>query len=110
MKEFLLSILSFSIIFSMILPVSASSLEEPDKNYTIIEDDMFQSTYIELITKQITAAFTNCNSTYQAVKVFASGNTGVYESYVSSMSVTGIEGQTVVTIRPNNPYYPQYAQ
>lgn len=75
----------------------------------LVVNNMNSTAYINSVNKQITATPTNYDSTYQAVKKFASGS-GVYQSLITSLPVTGIEGQTVATAQLSNPYYPLYAQ
>lgn len=75
----------------------------------LVVNNMNSTAYIKSVNRQITVTPTNYDSTYQAVKQFASGS-GVYQSLIIALPVTGIEGQTVATAELSNPYYPLYAQ
>ena len=71
---------------------------------------MNSTAYINSVNRQLTAVPKNYDSTYYAVRTFASGKVGVYESYISSLPVVGLEGKTVATAVLSNPFYPVYAQ
>lgn len=75
----------------------------------LVVNNMNSTAYIKSVNRQIKVTPTNYDSTYQAVKQFASGS-GVYQSLIIALPVTGIEGQTVATAELSNPYYPLYAQ
>ena len=76
----------------------------------LVVNGMNSTAYINSVNRQLTAVPKNYDSTYYAVRTFASGKVGVYESYISSLPVVGLEGKTVATAVLSNPFYPVYAQ
>lgn len=75
----------------------------------LVVNNMDSTAYIQSINRQVKAKPINYDSTYQAVRAFASG-AGVYESSITALPVTGIEGKTVTSARLSNPSHPLYAQ
>lgn len=75
----------------------------------LVVNGMNSTAYVKTINRQVTAIPTNYDSTYQAVRAFVAG-TGVYQSSITSLPVTGVECQTVTTAVLSNPEHPLYAQ
>ena len=76
---------------------------------TLVVNNMNSAAYVQSVSNHVDSKPTYYDSTYQAVKTFASDG-GLYESYIESVPVTGVENQTVATIRLKNPFYPMYAR
>ena len=104
-KKKLCLFLTVFLLFSngeKLVPVSEVQLLFDQRSSALISGDM--KTYNE-----ITEIPTNYDSTYQAVRAFVAG-TGVYQSSITSLPVTGVECQTVTTAVLSNPEHPLYAQ